>query len=89
MVDFDPTRFVDLRPGSDMFVTKLLPGAIGDLNCDGLVNSLDVEPFILALFDPDEYRRAHADCEIDLGDTNRDGNVDAYDIVWFLDILFH
>ncbi|MCH7870713.1 MAG: DUF362 domain-containing protein, partial [Planctomycetes bacterium] len=60
----------------------------GDLNCDGQTDALDIEPLILALFDPDEYERRYADCDINRGDMNADGLVDALDIEPFLELLF-
>ena len=60
----------------------------GDLNCDGVVNAFDIEPFLLALFDPDEYSNQYPDCDINLADINGDGTVDAFDIEPFLDLLF-
>ena len=60
----------------------------GDLNCDGVVNAIDIEAFILALFDPDEYQRQYPDCDINLGDLNGDGVVNALDIEPFLGLLF-
>ena len=36
----------------------------GDLNCDGLVNNFDVDPFVLALTDPLAYSTAYPACDI-------------------------
>ena len=60
----------------------------GDLNCDAAVDAFDIEPFVLALFDPDGYAQLHPDCEANLADLNADGNIDALDIEPFLDLLF-
>ena len=60
----------------------------GDLNCDGQINAFDIEPFLLALFDPDEYPIRFPDCDINLADLNGDGNIDAFDIEPFLEALF-
>ena len=60
----------------------------GDLNCDGRINAFDIEPFLLALFDPHEYAIRFPDCEINNGDINGDGVVNAFDIGPFLDLLF-
>ena len=62
--------------------------AKGDLNCDGAVDTFDIEPFLMALFNPDDYEMAFPDCDISAADTNDDGAVDAFDIEPFLDILF-
>ena len=61
---------------------------LGDLNCDGRIDALDIEPFILALFDPDEYPIQFPVCDINLADINGDGSIDALDIEPFLGLLF-
>ncbi|TWT42411.1 hypothetical protein RAS1_35430 [Phycisphaerae bacterium RAS1] len=61
--------------------------ALGDLNCDGAVNVLDINPFILALSDPAAYAAAYPTCEIANGDVNGDGNVDVLDINPFVALL--
>ena len=63
-------------------------GGLGDLNCDGVVDTFDIEPFLVALFEPLEYSLRYPDCDIMRGDTNRDGSVTAFDIESFLDLLF-
>ncbi len=52
----------------------------GDLNCDGAIDAFDIEPFILALLDPNGYHAMWPDCEILNADINGDGAVDAFDI---------
>jgi hypothetical protein len=64
------------------------PFFLGDLNCDGAFDSFDIEPFILALFDPGEYAKRYPDCDINSADINGDGSVDAFDIEPFLELLF-
>ena len=65
----------------------------GDLNCDGVVNLVDVDPFVLALIsagnaDPfDAYRAAYPYCDPLLGDINADGSVNTFDIDPFVDLL--
>ena len=70
----------------DMGADEFRP--LGDLNCDGAIDGLDIEPFLLALFDPDAYESRYPDCEITLADLNRDHAVDAFDIEPFLAVLF-
>lgn len=55
-------------------------GPCGDLNCDGLVNSFDIDPFVLALVQPDEYAYQFPDCDRMRADINCDGLVNAFDI---------
>ncbi len=75
---FRPTRVMDPCAASEP----------GDLNCDGQINALDIEPFLVALFDPKEYPVRYPECDINLADINGDGSIDALDIEPFLDLLF-
>ena len=61
---------------------------LGDLNCDGRINALDIEPFLVALFEPQSYAGQYPDCDINLADINVDGSIDALDIEHFLNLLF-
>ncbi len=70
--------------GSDEFGSF----AFGDLNCDGAIDALDIEPFLVALFEPGEYPGRFPTCDIELGDINADGAVNALDIEGFLNLLF-
>ena len=70
--------------GSDEFGSF----AFGDLNCDGAINAFDIEPFLVALFEPGEYPGRFPNCDIELADINADGRVDAFDIEPLLDLLF-
>jgi len=60
---------------------------LGDLNCDGVVNAFDIDPFVLALTDPAGYAAAYPDCDRMLGDCNQDGLLNAFDIDPFVAIL--
>jgi hypothetical protein len=59
----------------------------GDLNCDGLVNNFDIDPFTLALSDPGGYQTAYPDCNLKNGDCNGDGVVNNFDIDPFVKLL--
>ncbi|MCH7871526.1 MAG: hypothetical protein IID33_07480 [Planctomycetes bacterium] len=88
--DVDPQSVVEA--GIDAFRLEIIecasaPGP-GDMNCDLEVNAFDIEPFILAIFDPPAYEQQYPDCDINLGDINGDGAVDAFDIEGFLNLLF-
>jgi hypothetical protein len=52
----------------------------GDLNCDGVIDAFDIEPFVVALMDPVRYRQLYPTCDPALADINEDGAVDAFDI---------
>ncbi len=58
----------------------------GDVNCDGAVDFFDIDPFLLALFDPAAYAALYPGCNN--GDVNGDGGVDFFDIDPFLTCLF-
>ncbi len=61
----------------------------GDMNCDGMVDFFDIDPFLLALFDPAAYVVAYPACDPLNGDLNNDGGVDFFDIDPFLNCLFN
>ena len=73
-----------LSGGNDVALIPVVPG---DMNCDGLVDELDIEPLALALTDADAYGIAFANCGIGNGDTNCDGLFNALDIQPFMDCL--
>ncbi len=52
----------------------------GDLNCDGSVDFLDINAFVLALSNPTSYQAAFPGCSIRHGDVNGDLLVDFGDI---------
>ncbi len=60
----------------------------GDTNCDSTVDFFDVDPFLLALFDPAGYAAAWPDCDISYADANADQRVDFLDVDPFLLCLF-
>ncbi|MEW6250696.1 MAG: S8 family serine peptidase [Planctomycetota bacterium] len=61
--------------------------SLGDMNCDGVVNFDDINPFVLALTDPAGYAVAYPNCNIMNGDINGDGVVNFDDINPFVAIL--
>lgn len=68
--------------------TKLDYRSPGDMNCDGAVTALDVDGFVLALFDPGAYADRYPDCDAGLADMNRDGQVNVLDVAGFIALLF-
>ena len=60
---------------------------VGDLNCDGVLNAFDIDPFVVALTDPEEYATQYPECDIDNADTNGDGVLNAFDIDPFVRLL--
>ncbi len=71
----------------DMGALEFAAPEPGDLNCDGLVNFGDINPFVLALSDPAAYAQQFPDCSIAVADINRDGRVDFGDINPLVELL--
>jgi hypothetical protein len=72
-------------PNPDILYMRRLPR--GDLNCDRMVDALDIEGFVLALTDPARYAIAYPSCDPMLADVNGDNTVDAFDIEVFVGLL--
>jgi hypothetical protein len=53
---------------------------VGDLNCDGVVSTLDIDPFVAALVGRASYETAYSRCHWLNGDINGNGLVDFDDI---------
>jgi hypothetical protein len=53
---------------------------MGDLSCDGALNTFDIDPFVLALTSPEAYATAFPECDRMLADVNCDGLLNAFDI---------
>ncbi|MBK8913055.1 MAG: hypothetical protein IPM64_00395 [Phycisphaerales bacterium] len=60
---------------------------LGDMNCDGLVNNFDIDPFVMALIDPSLYQATFPDCNRNLGDVNEDGLFNNFDIDPFVEAI--
>ena len=73
--------------GTDVRAYRTPRPLAGDMNCDGLVDGLDIGPFVLALLDPTGYAMQYPDCNILNGDLIADGVVDLADIAPFVALL--
>jgi len=60
---------------------------LGDMNGDGEVNNLDINPFVLALTDPQAYEAEYGMEPVTAGDINGDGQFNNLDINPFVDRL--
>ncbi|MGE0480000.1 MAG: hypothetical protein AB7Q17_05955 [Phycisphaerae bacterium] len=60
---------------------------IADLNCDGVANNFDIDAFVLAVADADEYARQFPQCDRRNADANDDGRIDNFDIDAFVAAL--
>ena len=58
-----------------------------DMNCDGVVDFGDINPFVLALSDPAAYASNYPLCDIGNGDINGDGEVGFGDINPFVQCI--
>ncbi len=58
-------------------------GPLGDLNCDGLVNAFDIDPFVQCL----TTGVPQPGCSCEMADINEDGAVNAFDIDPFVQLL--
>ncbi len=77
--------------GSDLLIIKVspaLPALRGDANCDGSVDFFDIDPFVLAIFDPAAYAGLYCGGDMGAADCNADGDVNFFDIDPFLACLF-
>lgn len=59
----------------------------GDLDCNSVVGTTDITPFVIALTDPDGFAAQYPNCDIDLADINGDGRVSVGDIGAFVNLL--
>jgi hypothetical protein len=59
----------------------------GDLNCDGLVNNFDIDPFVLVISDVAAYRALYTHCEPLNADINADRQINNFDIDPFVALI--
>lgn len=59
----------------------------GDINCDGDINGLDIQPILLLRFDADLYAQIHPCCPISNADIDLDQEITINDISLFVDFL--
>ena len=60
---------------------------VADMNCDGALDSYDIDPFVLALTNPTLYEQTYPNCNILNGDLNGDGEVNSFDLDLFTALL--
>ncbi len=81
-----PSGLVQIENGVAMDqILTVVENPAGDMNCDGLYDARDIQPFVTALLDPAAYVAAHPACGIDNGDMNNDFATDDLDILGFID----
>ncbi|MFH1745476.1 MAG: hypothetical protein ABIG44_00365 [Planctomycetota bacterium] len=82
----------DNRGGTvDLYAQNVNPngtlGPLGDMNCDGNVNSYDIDGFICALSPQCDYESMYPACNRLLADCNGDGVPNSYDIDGFIALV--
>ena len=87
MLDTDNVDALDVEPYSQPQIDDTVALMPGDLNCDGLINNGDIDPFVLALTNPYGYEAAYPDCDVNLADINGDGFINNGDIDGFVALL--
>jgi len=75
-----------LFAGEEHFYVQV-QAIVGDLNCDGIVDLFDIDPFVLALTKPAVYYTQYPDCYRMAADANGDGIVNTFDIDSFVLLL--
>ncbi|QOJ13581.1 MAG: hypothetical protein HRU75_02515 [Planctomycetia bacterium] len=61
----------------------------GDMNCDGMVNNFDIDPFVLAILNQASYWAAHPDCDVMNGDIDYSGATNNFDIDPFVQCVLN
>ncbi|MEK6642275.1 MAG: hypothetical protein AABZ08_00065 [Planctomycetota bacterium] len=61
----------------------------GDMNCDGLVDGRDIQPFLIAVQDPGAYATSYFSCDILNGDMDGNTTVDEFDVPGFVNRLLN
>ncbi len=54
-----------------------------DMNCDGALDTFDIDPFMVAMTDPAGYAATYPNCNIRQGDLDCDGDIDVLDLQVF------
>jgi len=72
---------------NDLSRIDVLSSYPGDMNCDGVINLADIEPYALALVDQAAYQAAYPKCNIVRADMNGDATGDGADLQVFVNAL--
>lgn len=85
--DHSTTIFAELTVYREQILEIIKPALPGDFNDDGVVNTEDINPFVLALTQPGAWTNAYPDTLISKVDLNGDGTIDTADINAFVATL--
>jgi hypothetical protein len=73
--------------GTDFFLVSLV--SVGDCNCDNVVDTDDIDAFVLALLDSNAYVASHPCCDPTSADVDLNGIRDGRDVMAFVDLLLN
>ncbi|MBK8913789.1 MAG: hypothetical protein IPM64_04160 [Phycisphaerales bacterium] len=73
--------------GARYHATAQINSVRGDMNCDGVFNNFDIDPFVLAVVDPVGYAIAYPGCDPLHGDLDDSGALNNFDIDPFVTCL--
>lgn len=83
--DFSPVSAATVAYGQQtLTITVVQPG---DTNCDGEVDTFDIDAFIAALSGEAAYDAQQPGCDFMTADVNGDGEVDTFDIDAFINLI--
>jgi autotransporter-associated beta strand protein len=91
--EFDQVTGISAGPGKVFRVqynptdVALVVKLSGDLNNDNVLDTMDVDPFVLALTDLTSYQQQYPSGDPSLGDMNHDGDINGSDIGPFIACL--
>ena len=60
---------------------------VGDVNCDGAINNFDVDAFVMAMTEPQDYAATYPYCDRMLADIDQNGTINSFDIDPFVALL--
>lgn len=82
---YNPQEIVVSNTATEsVLVRNLMPG---DISGDGVVDTDDIEVFVAAVLQPDDFSSLYPDAVIDNGDVNGDGRLNTNDINSFVGLL--
>ena len=80
--------FTDGTVADFYYKLDVLGWKVGDMNCDGVVNNFDIDPFVTAVASGEAaYHAAYPGCEFMNADCDGDGSISNFDIDPFVALL--